>query len=109
MALDQNGIDNVFIEKEKAIIKDQLINEGKKIDMIDKIIIGKINKVIQESTLLNQKWVMNPDLSVKKAIEEFNKENSENFIIKKFIRFKVGEGLDVKKDDFANEVACLSK
>jgi len=67
MTLDQDGIDKDFIEKEKAIIKDQLINEGKKIDMIDKIIIGKINKVIQESTLLNQKWVMNPDLSVKKA------------------------------------------
>jgi elongation factor Ts len=41
MALDQDGIDNDFIEKEKAIIKDQLINEGKKIDMIDKIIIRK--------------------------------------------------------------------
>ena len=109
MALDQDGIDNDFIQKEKAIIKDQLINEGKKIDMIDKIIIGKINKVIQESTLLNQKWVMNPDLSVKKAIEEFNKGNNANFIIKKFIRFKVGEGLEAKKDDFANEVASLSK
>ena len=109
MALDESGIDNDFIEKEKAIIKDQLINEGKKIDMIDKIIIGKINKVIQESTLLNQKWVMNPDLSVKKAIEEFNKDNSTNFTIKKFIRFKVGECLEVKKDDFANEVASLSK
>ena len=109
MALDQDGIDDDFIQKEKAIIKDQLINEGKKIDMIDKIIIGKINKVIQESTLLNQKWVMNPDLSVKKAIEEFNKDNSANFTIKKFIRFKVGEGLEVKKDDFANEVASLTK
>jgi elongation factor Ts len=109
MALDQDGINNDFIQKEKAIIKDQLINEGKKIDMIDKIIIGKINKVIQESTLLNQKWVMNPDLSVKKAIEEFNKDNNANFTIKKFIRFKVGEGLEVKKDDFVNEVASLSK
>jgi elongation factor Ts len=109
MALDQDGIDNDFIEKERAIIKDQLINEGKKIDMINKIIIGKINKVIQESTLLNQKWVMNPDLSVKKAIDEFNKDNNANFKIKKFIRFKVGEGLEVKKDDFANEVASLSK
>ena len=77
--------------------------------MIDKIILGKINKVIQESTLLNQKWVMNPDLSVSKAIEEFNKDSNANFIIKKFIRFKVGEGLEAKKDDFANEVASLSK
>jgi len=109
MALDQNGIDNDFIEKEKAIIKEQLINEGKKIDMIDKIIIGKINKVIQENSLLNQKWVMNPDLSVRKAIEEFKKVNNTNFVIKKFIRFKVGEGLEAKKDDFANEVATLSK
>ena len=109
IALDESGIDNDFIEKEKAIIKDQLINEGKKIDIIDKIMTGKINKVIQEITLLNQKWVMNPDLSVKKTIEEFNKTNNANFIIKKFIRFKVGEGLEAKKDDFANEVASLTK
>jgi elongation factor Ts len=45
----------------------------------------------------------------KKSNREFNKDNSENFTIKKFIRFKVGEGLEVKKDDFANEVASLSK
>ena len=77
--------------------------------MIDKIIIGKISKVIQDITLLNQKWVMNPDLSVKKVIDQFNKDNNSSFTIKKFIRFKVGEGLEVKKDDFANEVASLSK
>ena len=52
---------------------------------------------------------MNPDMSVKKAIEQFNQDNSENFTIKKFIRFKVGEGLEAKKDDFANEVASLTK
>ena len=109
VALDEDGIDKNFIEKEKEIIKDQLLNEGKKIEMIDKIILGKINKVIQENTLLNQKWVMNPDLSVKKAIEQFNQDSSENFTIKKFIRFKVGEGLEAKKDDFANEVASLTK
>jgi len=55
VALDEDGIDKNFIEKEKEIIKDQLLNEGKKIEMIDKIILGKINKVIQENTLLNQK------------------------------------------------------
>ena len=109
VALDEDGIDKNFIEKEKEIIKDQLLNEGKKTEMIDKIILGKINKVIQENTLLNQKWVMNPDLSVKKAIEQFNQDSSENFTIKKFIRFKVGEGLEAKKDDFANEVASLTK
>ena len=109
VALDEDGIDKNFIEKEKEIIKDQLLNEGKKIEMIDKIILGKINKVIQENTLLNQKWVMNPDSSVKKAIEQFNQDSSENFTIKKFIRFKVGEGLEAKKDDFANEVASLTK
>ena len=109
VALDEDGIDKSFIEKEKEIIKDQLLNEGKKTEMIDKIILGKINKVIQENTLLNQKWVMNPDLSVKKAIEQFNQDSSENFTIKKFIRFKVGEGLEAKKDDFANEVASLTK
>ena len=109
LAIDKEGISKDFLDKEKSIIKEQLVNEGKKTEMIDKILIGKINKILQENALLNQKWVMNPDISVSKAIEDFKNENKCNFLIKDFLRYKVGEGLEAKKDNFANEVASLTK
>jgi len=109
LALHAEDISKDFIENEKKIIKDLLLNEGKKADMIDKIISGKISKITKDNTLLGQKWVMNQELSVENAIKNFQEENKTTFDIKKFIRYKVGEGLEIKKNDFADEVKSLSK
>ncbi len=109
IALDEKGISNDFLENEKKIMSEQLINEGKKVEMIDKILSGKISKIIKDNTLLGQKWVMNPDITVKDCIDNFQNETKSTFEIKKFIRYKVGEGLDVKKSDFADEVKNLTK
>ncbi len=109
LALNSEGISKEFLENEKKIITDLLLNEGKKLEMIDKIVSGKISKIIKDNTLLGQKWVMNQDLSVENAIKNFQDENKTSFVIKNFIRYKVGEGLDVKKTDFADEVKSLTK
>ena len=109
LALSSDGISKEFLENEKKIITDLLLNEGKKLEMIDKIVSGKISKIIKDNTLLGQKWVMNQDLSVENAIQNFQDENKTSFVIKNFIRYKVGEGLDVKKTDFADEVKSLTK
>ena len=109
LALNSDGISKDFLENEKKIITDLLLNEGKKLEMIDKIVSGKISKIIKDNTLLGQKWVMNQDLSVESAIKNFQDENKTSFVIKNFIRYKVGEGLDVKKTDFADEVKSLTK
>ena len=109
LALNSDGISKDFLENEKKIITDLLLNEGKKLEMIDKIVSGKISKIIKDNTLLGQKWVMNQDLSVESAIKNFQDENKTSFVIKNFIRYKVGEGLDVKKTDFADEVKNLTK
>ena len=109
LALNSQGISKEFLENEKKIATDLLLNEGKKIEMIDKIVSGKISKIIKENTLLGQKWVMNQDLSVENAIKNFQDENKTNFKIMNFIRYKVGEGLDIKKTDFADEVKSLTK
>lgn len=90
-------------------MKDQLLNEGKKIEMIDKIISGKVSKIIKDNTLLGQKWVMNPELAVNTAIKNFEDENKASFVIKQFVRYKVGEGIENKKSDFAEEVKNLTK
>ena len=109
LALSSDGINKEFLENEKKIITDLLLNEGKKLEMIDKIVSGKVSKIIKDNTLLGQKWVMNQDLTVEIAIKNFQDENKTSFVIKNFIRYKVGEGLDVKKTDFADEVKSLTK
>ena len=109
MALNEKDLDKNFLETEKKIIEEQLNKEGKKPEIIEKIMTGKLNKVISENTLLGQSWVVDQDITVKKAIENFNKENSDNFEIISFLKYKVGEGIEVKKTDFSEEVKSLTK
>jgi len=108
MALNEKGLDQEFLEKEKKIIQEQLEKEGKKPEILEKIVSGKLNKVISENTLLKQGFVVDQDLSVEKAINQHNKENSDQFEILNFIRFKVGEGVEVSKVDFSEEVKSLA-
>jgi elongation factor Ts len=107
-SLDEKGISQEFLENEKKIMQDQLLEEGKKPEMIDKIILGKVSKIIKDNTLLGQKWVINPELTVQQAIVGFEKDNKCLFSIEDFVRYKVGEGIEVKKSDFANEVKDLT-
>ena len=108
MALNEKGLDQEFLEKEKKIIQEQLEKEGKKPEILEKIVSGKLNKVISENTLLKQGFVVDQDQSVEKAINQHNKENSDQFEILNFIRFKVGEGVEVTKVDFSEEVKSLA-
>ena len=107
-SLDEKGISQEFLENEKKIMKDQLLEEGKKPEMIEKIISGKVSKIIKDNTLLGQKWVINPELTVQQAIDAFVKESKSSFLIEDFVRYKVGEGIEIKKSDFADEVKDLT-
>ena len=109
MALDEKSLDKSFLESEKKIIAEQLSKEGKKPEIIEKIMTGKLNKVISENTLLGQNWVVDQDITVKKAIDKFNKDNSDNFEIISYYKYKVGEGIEVKQTDFSEEVKSLAK
>ncbi len=90
LSVDQKTLDKKVIDKEMEIIKAELLNSGKKKEMIDKIANGKLNKFISENTLINQIWIMDP----KKKVSDILKENSSNkeLIIQEFVRIKVGEG-----------------
>ncbi len=91
LAIDENGIDKNVIDKELEIIKAELVNSGKPKEMIDKISKGKISKFLNDNSLLNQIWIMDP----KKKVSDILKENSLNkkITIKDFVKFKVGEGV----------------
>ena len=91
LAIESTGIDKTIVEKENEIIKAELINSGKKGDMIEKISKGKLNKFISDNTLLNQPWIMDPKKKVLDVLKE-NKVDKE-IKIKQFLRYKVGEGV----------------
>ena len=91
LAIDKESLDQNILQKEKEIITEELKNSGKDTKIVEKIVIGKLNKFISDNTLLNQEWIMEPKKKVKDIIKEvFGKDKIE---IKKFIRFKVGEGV----------------
>ena len=91
LAIDEKGLDQNILKKEKEIIREELKNNGKDNKIIDKIATGKLNKFVAENTLLNQEWIMEPKKKVKDILKEISGKDKVN--IKKFIRFKVGEGI----------------
>jgi len=91
LAIDKEGLDQNLLNKEKEIITEELKNSGKDSNIIDKIALGKLNKFISDNTLLNQEWIKEPKKKVKDIIKEASQNNKIK--IKKFIRFKVGEGV----------------
>ena len=91
LAIEREGLDQNILNKEKEIITEELKNSGKDIKIVEKIALGKLNKFIGENTLLNQEWIIEPKKKVKDVIKDF--AGKDKFIIKNFLRFKVGEGL----------------
>ena len=91
LALDKNDLNKQLIKKEEEIINEELKSSGKKKEITEKIAIGKINKFIADNTLLNQEWIIDPKKKVKDVLKEI--AGNDKVVIKKFERFKVGEGL----------------
>ena len=91
LAVDKDGLDSNILKKEKEIITEELKTSGKDNKIIEKIALGKLNKFIAENTLLNQDWIMEPKKKVKDVINQV--AGKDKIKVKKFVRFKVGEGL----------------
>ena len=91
LAIDKEGIDKKIVDKELEIVKAEIENSGKPADMADKISKGKISKFLNDNSLLNQIWIMDP----KKKVSDVLKENSSDKQLKilEFVRYKVGEGI----------------
>lgn len=109
IALSPDQVPAAVVAKETEILKGKAIEQGKKPEMLDKIIGGQINKFLAESCLLEQAFVKNPDIKVKEYLTETTKKTGENFQIKQFVRFELGEGLQKKSNNFAEEVAAQAQ
>ena len=91
LAIDKESLDQNILKKEKEIITEELKNSGKDTKIVEKIAIGKLNKFIADNTLLNQEWIMDSKKKVKDVLKEV--AGNDKIEIKKFVRFKVGEGM----------------
>jgi elongation factor Ts len=109
LALSPDQVPAELVAKEREILKAKAIEQGKKPEMLDKILAGQINKFLAESCLLEQSFVKNPDIKVKEYMAEVGKQTGETLSIKRFVRFELGEGLEKKANNFAEEVAAQTK
>ena len=91
LAIDKQGINKDIIDKELEIIKAEIINSGKPPEMAEKISKGKILKFVNDNTLLNQIWIMDPKKKVSDILKEIKQEKEIKII--SFLRYKVGEGI----------------
>ena len=92
-----------IIEKEKEIYSAQAAESGKPADIIEKMVMGRINKFLKEITLLGQPFVKDPDLTVEKLLK------NANAMVEGFYRLEVGEGIEKKEENFADEVMSQVK
>jgi elongation factor Ts len=93
------------VEREKTILKQQALNEGKPEHIVEKMIEGRINKFYEEICLLDQSYIKDPDKKIEELLNENISKIGENLKIRRFARFEVGEGLEKKEENFAEEVA----
>ena len=107
--VDEDGVDSEYLESEKKILTEQVLNEGKKPEMVDRIVAGKIKKELKEVCLVDQPFVKNSDLSVKQYVDSVAKEMGKPMQVVSMVRYEVGEGIEKKEDDFAAEVAAAAQ
>ena len=82
------------IEKEKAILRQQALNEGKPENVVDRIVEGRLETFFEEVCLLEQPWIKNPDMKIKDLLTEKIAKIGENIVIRRFARFERGEGIE---------------
>ena len=92
------------IEKEKAILRAQALEEGKPEKIVDKMVEGRIKSFYEDNCLLCQKFVKDPDKTIEQVVVEATATIGEKISIRRFVRYEMGEGLQKKEENFADEI-----
>ena len=103
--LKSDDVNTDEVEQEKELARKKLEEEGKPADLIEKILVGQVNKFYKEICLIDQAFVKDPSLSVQKYVDQ----NAKGAKISSFVRFQLGEGIEKRKENFADEVAAQLK
>lgn len=105
LSLTRDGVDASAIERERQIFKEQALASGKPENIVEKMVEGRIRKFYEEVVLPEQEFVIEGKIKVSEAVENFAKELGSPVTIAAFERFELGEGVEKKEEDFAEEVA----
>ncbi|NIK75592.1 elongation factor Ts [Paenibacillus castaneae] len=97
------------LEKEREILKNQALNEGKPEKIVEKMVEGRISKYYEEFCLLEQPFIKDPDKTISVLLNEKISKIGENISIRRFVRYELGEGLEKKVDNFVEEVMAQVK
>ena len=102
--VSKDEVDATEIEKEREILKAQALNEGKPEAVAEKMVEGRIKKFYKEVCLLEQEFVKEPSKTISQLVSDATIKIGEKISVRRFIRYQMGEGLEKRKDDFAEEV-----
>ena len=108
LAMSRSDINEADLNRERTILAEQAKDSGKPPEIIEKMVEGRLSKYYSEVCLLEQKFVIDPDVSVQKAISSFSKEVGAEIVLKDFVRFGLGDGIEKEEQDFAAEVAAVA-
>ena len=103
--VSRNDVDAEYIAHETEILTQQALNEGKPANIVEKMIKGRLEKQLKEVCLLEQPFVKNGDLTIKQLVAETAKKVGAEIEVVRVVRFEVGEGIEKKEENFAEEVA----
>lgn len=107
--LAREEVSQAELDKEKEILRNQALNEGKPEKIVDKMVEGRMNKYYEENCLMEQAFVKDPDKSITTLLNEKIATIGEKISIRRFARFELGEGLEKKVDNFVEEVMAQVK
>lgn len=93
------------LEQEQEILRAQALNEGKPANIVDKMVVGRVEKYYKDVCLLEQPFIKNPDITIQTLLNEKIAKIGEKISIRRFTRYEVGEGIEKKTENFAEEVA----
>ncbi|HWQ77992.1 MAG TPA: translation elongation factor Ts [Anaerovoracaceae bacterium] len=103
--IDESSVDPDYIEDEKKILIQQALNEGKPADIVEKMVTGRLKKELKETCLIEQKFVKDGEISVCQYIDNSAKTIGKTVKVVEMVRYEVGEGIEKKEENFAEEVA----
>jgi elongation factor Ts len=109
LALNKDEVPSDVADRERAVYLEEAKESGKPQEIAEKMVEGKMNKFFKESVLLSQAFVINPDLTVEKALKEAEGSVGAPITMKGFVRLALGEGIEKEEEDFAAEVAATMK
>ena len=108
LALDESGIDSEVIARERAIAQEKAAESGKPAEVVAKMVDGAVAKFVKENALLNQLFVMDGKTKISDVVAAAAKEVGAPIVLKDYVRFQLGEGIEKKESDFAAEVAAAA-